>query len=131
QLQRPPRRTERDRFVNSLLGYYLGRPDRHRRETSIAIQMHVDVLVMDAAFVRRSLQRRQHNPSCLDRSIALAGKRRGALPDIVGEILGSHGGVDQTPLFRTLAPDAVGTHAENVGMIAASGAFVGHPSQAV
>src|SRR5437762_6212053 len=85
---------------------------------------------MQARVVSRPRERRQRDALPRLRTIALAGERRGALSDIAGELLRAHGRVDEPPLLRALAADAVGRRAEDVGVVAPDFSLVGDAREA-
>src|SRR5262249_35787396 len=90
----------------------------------------VDVLVMEAIGVGGTRQLRERDAFRVRRPVAGARERGGTLFHVGLKLLRPHGSVDEPPVFRALAADAVRRRAEDVGVIAADSSLVGDARQA-
>jgi hypothetical protein len=84
---------------------------------------------VNAALVDGALERRQRDSLGVCRTIGLRGERGAALADKIGELLRTDRFIHEPPLLGARALHAVGTRAEDVGVIAPHPALVGQSRQ--
>ena len=98
-----------------------------RRDARLPVDGDIEMRIVPAAVIERSLQRREFDAGGARWTIARPCEFLRAPPDRGGKILGLGDAVDQSPRLRAIGAHAFDGRAEHVGEITSHAALVGQP----